>query len=303
MPGTSQQEWLNQNAGRAYPFQEDMQRIPVDSNGAALEAAQLPNYVVTDMVFTVPGTVSCRVYMSQLTYVGTLMTLVFRETVNSTVVTSVTLDLAAHTRNKAYAMLGTGAWEDARGWIVIGDLTRLPQDLPQGLYTYAAAQTLLETRVTRPALRGVRSLRVENNGAVSALLFDHVKLLAGANMRLRVDETLNGIWLDAEPNAGYKEECPCGSVVQENVVHTINGIAAETVTIVGDGSCVEVSTSSNRISIRDKCSEPCCGCPELDFLTQTNKILETSLSRLEAYSEKLSERLSTFVSNFVITTS
>lgn len=302
MPAINQQEWLNQNAGRAYPFQEDMQRVPVDSSGAALTAAQLPNYVLVDMVFTVPGSISNRVYMSQLTYVGTLMTLVFRETAGSTVVTSVTLDLTQHTRNKAYAALGTGEWEDARGWIVIGDLTRLAQDLPQGLYTYPATQTLLETRVTRPALRGVRSLRVENNGAVSALLFDHVKLIAGANIRLRADEGINGIWIDAEPDAGYKEECPCGSVVQDNVVRTINGIAADQVVIAGDGTCVQVTTSGNRILIRDKCSEPCCGCPELDFLTTTNKILETSLSRLEAYAEKLAERLNTFITNFVITT-
>lgn len=294
-------EWLNQNAGRAYPFQEDMGRVPYDPNGTALTQARLPNYVIVDMVFTVPGTGEARVYLGQTTYVGNILTLVFRETLASTIIAALTVDIGAHTANKAYPVSGTGDWEDARGWVVLGDLRRLVQDLPEGVYSYPASETLLEARVVRPALRGIRSLRISNNGNVSGLLYNHVKLLAGENIRLVVDEGNNGVWIHAAPNSGYKAPCPCDSVTQDNIVRTINGIAIEDVQFVGDGECVSVRTVGNRIIISDQCSEPCCGCPELDYLNSTTKILETSLSRLEAYAEKLNERLNTFVTNYILT--
>ena len=303
MSAIRNQEWLNQNAARAYPFEEDMQRIPYDPNGAPLTQAQLPNYVLVDMVFTMPGTGMARAYLAQLTYVGNLLTLVFRETLDSAIVSAVTVDAAVHAPNTAYPAIGTGEWADARGWVTIGDLTRLREDLPEGLYTYAAAQTLLEARVVRPALRGVRSLRIANNGNVSGLLYDHIKLLAGENIRLVADAVANGVWIHAAPNSDYVEDCPCAALAEDNVVNTINGIPIEDVVIVGDGECVDVTTTGNKIIISDKCSEPCCGCPELDFLTQTVKVLETSLSKLESYADRLNERITTFVTNFVMTLS
>ena len=46
MAAIVKQEWLNANAGRAYPFEENMARIPYDVTGAEMPALALPNYVV-----------------------------------------------------------------------------------------------------------------------------------------------------------------------------------------------------------------------------------------------------------------
>ena len=64
-------EWLNQNANRNYPFQEDMSRS--DSLGIV----QLPNYLVVDMVFVVPADVNQGYYLGQLLYSGSTLVLVF----------------------------------------------------------------------------------------------------------------------------------------------------------------------------------------------------------------------------------
>lgn len=299
MAGIVRQEWLDQNAGRAYPFAEDMARMPTDQYGNVLGSAALPNYVIVDMIMTVPGSALPRLYMSQLTYAGDLLTLVFRETADNTIVASVSVDLRTHTPNKAYAVQGLGSWYDAQGWVVVGRTDRLRDDLPEGLYTYASTQTLLECRVVRPSIRGVRSLRISNNGNVSNYLYDHVKLVAGNNIRLEYDEADNAIWIHAEPDAGYREPCPCDGTVTDPVT-TINGINIGDVVIVGDGECVNVRTEGNKIIISDTCSKPCCGCPELDYLNTTTKVIESSLGRLEAYAQKLSERISTFTTNFVL---
>jgi len=301
MPAVTSVEWLNQNAWRAYPFQENTTRYPHDTYGNTLTSLALPNYVVVDMVFTMPGDGNIRMYLSQFACVGDILTFVFRETSTDSIVSAVTVDRATHVPNTGYAMAGTADWFDARGWLTVGDLRRMSADLPAGLYNYAQAQTLLETRVVRPALRGIRSIRITNADNVSDLLYGHINLFAGENIRLEYDADNNGIWIHAEPNVGYREPCDCESATQTNVVHTINGIPLEDVTIVGDGSCVEVRTEGDMIIISDTCSEPCCGCPELDLLNENVKIIEASLSRLESYAEKLAERISNFVTNFVLT--
>jgi hypothetical protein len=303
MPAILQQEWLNQNAGRAYPFQENTTRYPHDVNGRKLTSLALPNYVIVDMIFTMPGPSNIRMYLAQFARAGNLLTFVFRETGTNAIVTTVTFDANTHVPGTGYSLAGTSDWFDARGWLTIGDLRKLAADIPEGLYDYEPDQTLLETRVVRPALRGIRSLRVVNRDNTSDYLYGHVKLLAGDNVRLQYDRALNGVWVHAEPNAGYRETCDCESPTQTNLVNTINGIPAENLTVVGDGECVEVRTEGDKIIISDKCSEPCCGCPELEFLTTSAKVLEASLSQLESYAEQLSERISTFVTNFVLTVS
>jgi hypothetical protein len=303
MPAILQQEWLNQNAGRAYPFQENATRYPHDVNGRQLTSLALPNYVIVDMIFTMPGPSDLRMYLAQFARAGNLLTCVFRETGTNAIVTTVTFDANTHVPGTGYSLAGTADWFDARGWLTIGDLRKLAADIPEGLYNYEPEQTLLETRVVRPALRGIRSLRVVNQDNTSDYLYGHVKLLAGDNVRLQYDRELNGVWINAEPNAGYRETCDCESPAQTNLVNTVNGIPAEHLTIVGDGECVEVRTEGDKIIISDKCSEPCCGCPELEFLTESVKVLDASLSRLEYYSEQLAERISTFVTNFVLTVS
>lgn len=295
-----QVEWLNQNAGRAYPIQEDMGRAPTSSGGGLLPGIQLPNYVLVDAVFTVPGDPSTRVYLAQLSYAGTVLSLVFR-TVAGATLTALAVDLSSHKPNTPYSVSGIGDLQDCRGWVTIGDLSRLPADLPQGLYLFGAGQTLLEARTTRPAIRGVRSLRIQNGATVSPSLTGNVNLVAGPNISFQYRSDLNAILVSAIPNAGYREACPCQDNLAASLVQTINGIPLKDVTIVGDGECVQVTTSGNTITITDICSKPCCGCPELDFLNQTVDVINSSLTRLEQYSQQLNERITTFTSNYILT--
>jgi len=62
-----------------------------------------------------------------------------------------------------------------------------------------------------------------------------------------------------------------------------------------------VETSGNKIIISDNCSAPCCGCPELEFITDSLKVLDSTISNLESYSQQLAERISNFVTNFILT--
>lgn len=294
-------EWLNENSLRAYPIKEDSLRMPVDDDGVVLTDIVLPNFLLVDMVLTTAEPAGLRVYLAQIAYVGDLITLVFKDA-SDVQIASVTVTPSAHSKNQSYVFAGVDTYEDARGTVVLGDLSGLSDALAEGLYTFTLETAELEARVIRPDLRGVRSLQTVNNDAESALIYGHVRLLAGYNVRLSYIEETNTIRIDGISGEGLNDECDCEDLLgQNNVIRTINGIPIEDLIIQGDGSCVEVNTSGNTITIVDKCSEPCCDCPELEFLTQSLQILEGTITRLESYSQELESRITQFVTNYVLT--
>ena len=302
MAAPSNTEWLNSNSNRAYPIVEDMARNPVDSAGAPITDVVLPNYILVDFVLTVAAATTTQAYLSKVAYVSGLLTLGFSDAAG-VLIGLVSVNVGTHVKNSGYTFAGTGTtYEDAIGRVVVGDLNMLAQDLPEGLYVFTLATAELETRTIRPAVRGVRSLQISNLGSDSDFLYGQVKLVAGANVQLTYDPVKNAITVDAVGGANLNEVCPCATVAaQTNVVRTVNGIPIEDVTIVGDGQCVVVNTDGNKITISDKCSEPCCDCPELTSLTNSLKVLDATVRNLEAYAQQLDERVRTFVNNYIIT--
>jgi len=302
MAAPLQAEWLNQNSLRAYPFQEDKLRRASNPAGGVLASVYVPNKLILDMVLTVgldDPTTPVRVYLSQLSLVNDLLTLVLSDTA-ATVVATVAVNLATHTMNDGYAFAGSGLdYADARGRIVIGDVTDLEDSIPPGIYTFVIGETEFEATTVRPDVRAVSSLRTDYLGAESGLITGHVKLLAGINVRLTYIAAQNAIRIDAISGAGLNEECDCPDDTGEPVL-TINGIGINDVTIEGDGECVDVATVGNRIIISDSCSQPCCDCTELEFLTESLKILDSSITTMQAYASQLDASITNFVNTYVI---
>ncbi len=305
MAGPIYVEWLNANAGRAYPFRENSSRVPVDGSGNPITAAALPNYVVVDAVIAVPNALAAGLYVHRVTAVGTTVAFVLRSIAGDLDVATVAASGGTHVFGQAYPVVGIGDWFDIRGWMVLGDIARIPEDIPPGTYTYPPDALRLEPRTVRPSLQGVRSLRVETLGELSTPLYDNVTLVAGENVRFEYDDEANAIVVHAEPNESYREDCECEEALTAatNIVRTVNGIPIEDVIIEGDGSCVEIRVEGNKVIISDKCSEPCCGCPELELVTESVKVIERSLSTLEEFSSKLAERVDNFVTAFVLSVS
>jgi len=296
------QEWLNRNSLRNYPFREDARLIPVDDQGIQITDIRLPNYLVVDCVLTVPtpslALTLIDVHLAQFAKVANLMTFTFTDH-DALNVATLAVDTAQHTKNQAYPIAGTGTYTDVRGKLVVGDLATLAADLPDGLYEFTATDGALESTVVRPDIRGVRSLQVDQDGTLSAYLFGHIKLVEGTNIRLTYIEEYNAIRIDAIDGSGLNEECECPDL-EAQCVRLINGIPIEDAEIIGDGQCVSVTTEGNRIVISDTCSEPCCGCPELEFITENLKVLDATVSNLENYAHQLHQRISEFVTTFVL---
>ena len=296
MPAPVNTEFLNSNSLRAYPIREDASRT------ASNVSAVLPNYVLVDFIMTIAGPGDVRMYVSQVSVVGTFMTMTFSDG-NNVLVTAVTVDMTAHQPNQGYNLIGQGIYEDCRGRVAFGDLSALRTDLVDGAYMFAIDATELEPTTVRPALRGLRSLQIGLNDTTSSRIFGHVKLLAGTNIRLTYLSAYNAIRIDAIDGAGFNEACPCDEATLNtpNCVERITGIALADVIIIGDGKCVDVQTSGKTITIADKCSEPCCGCRELEFLSSRLSSVEQMLSRVETFANTLQEQIMRFISSALLT--
>lgn len=296
-------EWLNENAYRAYPFQEDMRLVPMDADGNLLTGVVLPNYLVVDLVFTLADQYTdTRLYMSQLVIAGNLVTMAFSETRTHQIACTASLNRAVHVANQGYNLVGSGEWDDGRGRIAIGNIASLSDDLADGIYTLSADQALLEACVVRPALRGVRSLQIQNGTTVSDAVKGRVRLVAGANIRLDAGQVdgQDALYISAVPNSSYAETCDCASVLSTNVVRTINGIPVNDITFVPASSTLRITTDGNKLVFDDTTATPCCGCEELKYLTEALRTMQATLTQLEAYAQQIESRINTFVTNYVI---
>jgi hypothetical protein len=292
---TIYQEWLNQNSYRAYPLREDTSQVSTDGTETLL-----PTYLFVDFILTVPGDASFSAHIGELAFVGGFLTCLFVDADGTTICT-LTVNTNVHTRYQAYELTGQGAYEDARGKAVLGDLTQLRNDIPDGVYTFT--DTMLETTTIRPTIRGVRSIQTASGDMLSERIFGHIKLIEGTNIRLTYLPDQNGIRIDAINGVGFNEVCECDEQYQlPDCVRRINGINAEDVQIIGDGKCVNVSVSGNTITIEDTCSAPCCGCPELEFITTHLDLLQSTLRRVEEYADVLRNRTLEMITSMLAAT-
>lgn len=292
--------WLNENSLREYPFHEGCGLRPNDSAGFVVEGEwTIPNCLLVDMSVAVSGAnYDPMLYLGQMSVVGGGVTLVFCARGGERVM-SVYASLDTHEKNDAYNVAGTGSFSDARGVICIGDLESFIGQTPEGVYSFSQEETMIEPTCIRPSVVGIRSIVAsDSSGYTSLRLTGDVSIVAGENIRFDYDPSDNALVISADPNSGYAEDCDCG-VDSKSFVRSINGIAVDDVEIVGD-ECIQVTKDNGIIRISDECSKPCCGCAETSFINQTINDLQTSVNTLSGNVASLGDRLTSFVTSYVL---
>ena len=293
-------EWLNQNSLRSYPFKEDAGLRPVDSAGNLVDGGwTLPPYLVTDIVISVSGShYDPIVYLKRISVVARTIGIVLADSQGEEVI-SVSAKEEGHVLNRAYQMAGVGSFSDARGVICLGDLTRFFDETPEGVYEFLPSEAQVEPTCIRPSASGVRTIRtIDAAGYTTEGLVGDVSLVAGQNIRIDVYKAANAIKISADPNSGYSEGCPCDAA-SDGFVRSINGIRTEDVTIVGD-DCVSVGVSDGIIRVSDTCAKPCCGCAEVTAINNIINNLSTQVSQNESNVATLGNRLTDFVTSYLL---
>ena len=299
MPSVVNVEWLNRNSGRAYPFQEDMQRRPT-IDGAKADYCAVPNGLLLDFVMATNFDPQPSVYVSSLTFTGSVVTMVVSDVADGTALAAVSAAWSGGDWTPVN-FSGVGKHDDIRGTAVFGNLERIAETYPDGVYTFTPDETLLEARCCRPSIPCVSGLFVSNQaGSVeSERLRGDVALVAGQNIRLDYVEKDNAIVISADTRYGYNEKCGCEADDNRREILSINGISAPEIEIEA-GECVEITKTEGRLVITDTCSQPCCGCAELAFLNEKTNNITTSIGRLEQFSQNLHMKLEDFIRNVLL---
>ena len=275
-------EYLNLNEQRRYPVGED-----ADVRAQEDPSVSLPNCVLLDFAFTFPAVTGDvpELKLHRIVYVGSTLTLIWTTSTGATL-TTLAVDLNAHTARAGYTVAGVGDYSAGAGRAVIGDPVLIAQQLPQGAFTFDAR---MEYTTLIPSIREVNSISTDNAGQVSQPLFGHVRLLSGSNIRLTPLPDGNSIRIDALSGDGFEEDCDCDALVARPCIETVNGINVADLQLDGD-DCLQVSIANGRIKFENPCAAPCCGCEELVALTAALQQLQETERRLNSYIAGLESR-------------
>jgi hypothetical protein len=264
------QEWLEGNGQRSYPLAGEATKADVTGSIRLADSFLLSLYFPTHSGLNVAAD---RFYLSRLSIfpTGYNVSLGYDDGSESPpIVATAVIARAAHVEYASYALPGVGDFDDCVGKLVVGKLDDIDL-LPPGEYTFDRAGGMLDSDCIRPMLRGLSSLTVVNGGVSSPKLYGDIRLVAGSNMKVSI-AVVGGaveVRLDALDGSGLTEECSCDGASKAPPLRTINGVAPDAdgnIDILGS-ACTTVDGAGGSLTIGDACSTPCCGCPELQKLT------------------------------------
>lgn len=301
VPGTNL-EWLNRNAQRAYPLRSDCTRT--DATGILT----IPDHLILDLVMVVPVTDSATYHLRSLMFSGQTLTMELADS-DSVTVGTVTINTTTHVTGSAYTILGQGDYSGSMGRVVFGRTDNLADWLAPGLYVFDAGATIFEARTVRPDLRALNSLRiVAADGSLSEPITGPIELIAGGNTRLTYiapdGDTPARIKVDAVDDPNYDEGCDCDDEVAPlPPIRTINNVGPDDQGNIGlvQGACTVITSEGNKVVFGDTCTKPCCGCTELEFITERLTQLDAAEKQLEAIVAQLSSRSQEFYQNVLAT--
>lgn len=262
-------QWLNHNSQRSYPLTD--RATKVDDSGTI----RLPDSFIVALYLPIHSGLSFapnNFFIRTVLISPTGFNVVVGYTASgvTTDVAAANIARAAFQPNRSYALGGIDNFDDCVGRVVIGTLDEIDK-LPPGTYTFNKDSGELETDAIRPMLRAVSRLRVFNNNELSAPIYGDVTLVAGTNIRINV-ANVGGeteIIFDAIANTNLNQDCLCNVHDTGECIRCINGVCSSdgNFTFTQD-DCVQITPIANGLSLADTCAAPCCGCAELEAITQ-----------------------------------
>jgi len=292
-------EWLNHNAQRRYPLADDAEAR--DETGGF----RLPdNFLVgLDLPIHAGLNVSPAGFFvrSVSAYAGGYgLVIAYQPADLSAPVTVATalIPRQGFARNSVFTLGGVGDYADTVGKLVIGRLDDIDEQ-PPGFWEFTLETARLDPDAVRPIIRGVSSVTCVNGDQRSVPLYGDIELVAGTNMQI-VPIIQTGqdpiIRFNAISGEGTVDACVCeGDEAQTAPITKINGVAPTTAgnfNFVGS-DCIQIETIPNGVRVVDVCAKPCCGCAELEKITQDLKRLLSQVGSVDGFVDRLQVNVET----------
>lgn len=293
MPGSQvwNIEWSNLNGQRAYPLADDA--AGNDDTGTF----KLPNSFLISLDLPIHAGLDvdpARFFIKHIGAYATGFSVVvgYQPAVGDPVdVATALIARQGHTRNKSYALGGVDPYDDTMGKVGIGRLDDIDLQ-PPGFFTFEFAQTRLDPDAIRPIIRGISSIVVVNGNQRSAPLVGQVELMAGANMQL-VPIVILGqdpkIVFNAINGEGLTNDCVCEGEPDAEPIRTIDGVgpAADGNLDLFGTECAQFVPVTGGLKLVNTCAKPCCGCPELEKITQDLEFLNRQVATVQDLANRL----------------
>lgn len=290
-------EFLNKNSLINYPIREDANRTSINGD------FELPNSLVVDFVLVIPENLSARIlFIKRFSLLGTLISFEIDDDVGN-IAAMIVVDVTTHRSFTGYDIVGIGQYLSARGRIVLGDLSETIAK-PNGAFEFAIASSQFEITTLRPDIRGINGLILVNGGVESTPIYGDIQLVAGANFQI-TEPSAGVIRLNAISGEGLTTVDPCATAfTPPPPIRTINGVGPNGSGDFGiEGSaCMEITAAGALLTLEDKCSAACCGCLELEWLTERLEILIQQNSDLNQFAVGLETYMQEFQANVLATT-
>ena len=282
-------QWLNQNSQRSYPLTSWATKTDVDGN------IKLPDSFIVAMYLPLNATLNIdtrRFFVKNVLVSPTGYNIVIGYLDASDVaidVAAANIARANFIPNRSYALGGIGEFDDTIGHVVIGNVDEIDK-LPPNFYTFNLDGGALEPDVIRPNISGISRLRVTNNNLSGEYVYGDVTLVAGTNMRISLVQTAadTKIIFDAISGLNLNADCICPTPEEGECIRCINGVCSDngTFNIVAN-ECISLTPGRNSISVVDTCAQPCCGCAELDELTNEISRFADGVTTLQNFVSRL----------------
>ena len=306
MPGIWALEWLNANSQRNYPLTDDATGI--DTTGSFV----LPTDFLVSLDLPLSTGVDAdpsRFFLYQLGAYATgyIVIIGYQPPTGYPIqVASASIPTAGFVENQTYALGGIGDYADTVGKVTINSLGNIGSQ-PGGFFTFTLATARIEPDCVRPIIRGVSSIIVTNGNNQSVRLTGDIELIADSNMQLTTSIVAGQnpqIMFSAIQGEGLAQPCVCAGDTVANPITRFNGVAptpSGDFTIVGD-NCLKITPIANGLQFTDACSQPCCGCAELEAITQDLQQLSANAATLQGFVGRVSTSVDTFANTVLSST-
>jgi hypothetical protein len=211
---------------------------------------------------------------------------------NGSAMAAFSVPATIHTWGKVYSVIGIGDYSNFIGRVSIGSLDDIGVQ-PAGAWSFTTVTAPLQPRSIIPVAQGVSGIQILSNGSLSEPLTGPITFVQGSNVKFRIgdgsNDDLGYIYIDAVGNDDYTKYTCNNQRDLGPPIRTINGIAP---TPDGDflllpGTCLSFSAIANGLEISDTCSQPCCGCAELEVVNSALTTTQNLVATLTAYSSNL----------------
>lgn len=208
----------------------------------------------------------------------------------------------SHQRNQPYRFDGVGEFSEVSGTITVGRFDSIDKQ-PAGGFRFLLEGTRFSPDVIRPTVRSVGGLYIGDiEGEAAGPFFGNIEFVPEDNSRITVTQDFdNGIGttavsFSAIDGEGLSTACGCETELPENStpIRRINGIgpsSPEGDFLLLSKNCNTIESREGGLVIDDTCSQPCCGCPELEEVTEDLRALVDNGSILSQFVDSLSSRI------------